>query len=80
MCTTNKTLFLVSVMLLTGCSVQEKSWETVSPVFIKEEAKQYITSTRVVVSIDQDKRLGLPVLGQRTSHQYYGPGRVIPAS
>ena len=72
MCTTNKTLFLVSVMLLTGCSVQEKSWETVSPVFIKEEAKQYITSTRVVVSIDQDKRLGLPVLGQRTSHQYYG--------
>lgn len=72
MLTPFKLLLLVSLILLTGCTVQEKSWEKVSPVFIKEEAKKHIDSTKVVVSLDQDKRLGIPVLGQRTSHQYFG--------
>ena len=67
-----KALTIFSTALLLSCTVQEKSWENVSPIFIVDEAKQYIHSTKVVVSIDQDKRLGMPVLGQRTSHQYYG--------
>jgi len=67
-----KILYIACLLLLTGCTVQEKSWEKVSPVFIKEEAKKHIDSTKLVISIDQDKRLGIPVLGQRTSHQYFG--------
>lgn len=67
-----KILFSLGLLLLNACSVQEKTWESVSPVFVSEEAKQHISSTRVVVSIDQDKRLGIPVMGQRTSHQYFG--------
>ena len=68
-----KTVSVITlIILLNGCSVQEKTWENVSPIFVKEEAKQHIKSTRVVVSIDQDERLGIPVMGQRTSHQYFG--------
>jgi len=68
----SKFFFISVILLLCGCTVQEKTWENVSPVFVREEAKQHINSTRVVVSIDQDKRLGIPVMGQRTSHQYFG--------
>lgn len=70
--TTIKIFLLTYLVLLTACTVQEKTWESVSPVFISEQAKKHIESTRVVVSIDQDSRLGIPVLGQRTSHQYFG--------
>ena len=67
-----KSIFAVSLILLSACTIQEKYWGKVAPVFVNEEAKQHINSTKVVVSLDQDKRLGIPVLGQRTSHQYYG--------
>ena len=67
-----KTLSILAFVLLHACTVQEKTWENASPIFIVEEAKHHINATKVVVSIDQDKRLGMPVLGQRTSHQYYG--------
>lgn len=68
----NKLLLIPCLLVLTACTVQEKTWESVSPVFITEQAKKHIQSTRVIVSIDQDSRLGIPVLGQRTSHQYFG--------
>ena len=67
-----KALCILIFILLHACTVQEKTWENASPIFIVEEAKHHINATKVVVSIDQDKRLGMPVLGQRTSHQYYG--------
>jgi hypothetical protein len=67
-----KTLILAGSILLCGCSSQEKAQENVSPDFISEEVKQYINSTKVVVSLDQDARFGMPVSGQSTSHQYYG--------
>jgi hypothetical protein len=67
-----KILITVSLILLSGCTSQEKSLEDVSPDFISEEVKQTINSTRIVVSLDQDARLGMPASGQGTSHQYYG--------
>ena len=72
MCANIKTLILASLVLLNGCTVQEKYWGKVAPVFVSEEAKQHIKSTKVMVSIDQNSKLGIPILGQRTSHQYYG--------
>ena len=72
MFTQSKKLILLSLALLGSCSVQEKTWESTSPIFISEKTKEYIQSTKVIVSIDQDTRLGIPILGQRTSHQYYG--------
>lgn len=65
-------LFIAGFILLSGCTVQEKFWGKVAPVFISEEAKQRIKSTKVIVSLDQDERLGIPIMGQRTSHQYSG--------
>lgn len=67
-----KKLVFVTVILLTACSVQEKTWESVSPVFVPEKAKQFIQTTRVLISVDRDSRMGIPVMGQRTSHQYFG--------
>lgn len=72
MFTSRLTLTIISFVLLTSCTMQEKTWESASPVFISEQVKEQIKSTRVVVSIDQDSRLGIPILGQRTSHQYFG--------
>lgn len=66
------TLVIVSLMLLSGCASQEKAPENVAPDFISDEVKQQIKSTLVVVSLDQDARLGMPASGQGTSHQYYG--------
>ncbi|WP_455208662.1 hypothetical protein [Kaarinaea lacus] len=65
-------LFVVSLMLLSGCTVQEDYRGKLIPDFVSEEAKQQINSTKVVVSLEQDKNLGIPVIAQRTSHQYYG--------
>lgn len=67
-----KNLLIISVLLIVGCTVQEKYWGKEAPVFVPEEAKQHVKSTKVVVSLDQDSKLGIPVLGQRTSHQYHG--------
>ena len=67
-----QTLFFVSLVLLYGCTAQGKFQKEVSPTFINEETKQYIKSTKVVVSLDQDKRLGIPASGHGTSHQYFG--------
>ena len=70
--TSIKTLILFGLILSGGCSSQEKAPENVSPNFISEEVKQYLNSTKVVVSFDQDARFGMPVSGHGTSHQYYG--------
>lgn len=67
-----KTLILIGLILSGGCSSQEKAPENVSPNYISEEVKQYLNSTRVVVSFDQDARFGMPASGKGTSHQYYG--------
>ncbi len=67
-----KTLILFALILSGGCSSHEKAPENVSPNFISEEVKQYLNSTKVVVSFNQDARFGMPVSGQGTSHQYYG--------
>jgi len=61
-------LALIFSTFLVGCTVQEKYWDQTTPICMDETAKQHIKSTRVIVSIDQDQRLGIPVLGQRTSH------------
>lgn len=72
MYTSIKTLILASLMLLSGCASQEDALENAAPDFISEETKQQIRSTAVLVSLEQDTRLGMPVSGQGTSHQYYG--------
>lgn len=71
MCKRISTL-IITAILFAACSVQEKTWESVSPIFITEKAKKHIESTKVIVSIDRDNRLGIPIMGQRTSHQYFG--------
>lgn len=70
--TSIKTLILLGLILLSGCSSQEKVAQNVSPNIINEEVKQYLNSTKVVVSFDQDARFGMPASGKGTSHQYYG--------
>ncbi|MDX1812110.1 MAG: hypothetical protein R3240_09195, partial [Gammaproteobacteria bacterium] len=67
-----KTLIVVSFISLSGCASQEEIPENVSPDHISEAVKQHINSTLVVVSLEEDARLGMPVSGQGTSHQYYG--------
>lgn len=59
-------------MLLSGCASKESVPGNVAPDRISVAAKQHIKSTLVVVSVDEDSRLGMPVSGQGTSHQYYG--------
>jgi len=66
------TILIVSIILLGGCSSQENIPENAVPDHISSAAKQHIKSTLVVVSVDEDSRLGMPVSGQGTSHQYYG--------
>lgn len=70
--TSIKTLILLGLILLSGCSSQEKELENVAPNFISEGVKQYLNSTKVVVSFDQDARFGMPASGHGTSHQHYG--------
>lgn len=67
-----KILFSVSLTLFVGCASEEQFPAEFSPIVINKEIQEQIKSTKVVVSINQDKRLGIPISGHGTSHQYFG--------
>lgn len=65
-------LVVVLLLVLTGCMVQQKYWGKVSPIFMDEKARSLIKSTKVLVGLDHDSRMGPPVLERENPGGQYG--------
>jgi hypothetical protein len=72
MITVLRLLLMTMTLLGSGCAVQQKYWGQVSPIFMNETARPLISSTRVVVGLDHDSRMGPPVIANGSSGQQFG--------
>lgn len=68
--------FVLSI-ILSGCAVTRNHWGFVSPIFMIESARYQISSTRVVVGLNPDSRMGPPVNPTPASGQQLGLAGVI---
>lgn len=63
---------LCCVFVFTGCAVQQKYWGDTSPIFMNETARPLISSTRVLVGLDHDSKMGPPIVANGSSGQQFG--------
>jgi len=64
------TIFVI--ILLGACVAPQKNWSFVSPIFMNETARHQIKSTRIVVGLNADSRMGPPLVADNNSGQQYG--------
>jgi len=63
---------VVLSVILIACVAPQKNWNYISPIFMVENARHKIGSTRVVVGLNADSRLGPPLVASGNSGQQGG--------
>ena len=68
-----KLIICISTLIMTtGCVVQQKYWNDSAPIFMNETARPLISSIRVMVGLDYDSKMGPPMIANQNSAQQFG--------